>query len=196
MPGVRCHHYAGDYKMRGKRRGLILTALSVLAVFACASDTCAQTSASSASKVKAAAERFYRVHVANFGFPLEPDLKRLRPYLSPELHSLIANEIRRMWIWSAKNPDMKPPIQEDLFICNRYEEPQRFRVVGANVVGRRALVIVNFDYIADGKVIDSCLVEATFIRLKGRWLLDNVDWDETPDLRTLLSRKDYAAVPR
>jgi hypothetical protein len=158
-----------------------------------ASVSYAQTS--EARRVKSAAQAFYRMHVAHFGFPLEPDLKRLRPYLSPELNSLLANELRRMREWSLKNPDMKPPVMEDLFICNRYEKPQRFRIVEARPMGRRALVRAKFEYLENGQVIDSCEVEGTFIRLKGKWLLDNVDWDETPDLRTLLSRKDYALVP-
>ena len=181
-------------KMRIKRRALILLVLPVFIVVAYANVSEAQTSEN--REVKAAAKSFYRMHVANFGFPLEPDLKRLRPYLSPGLNALLANELRRMREWSAKNPDMKPPIQEDLFVCNRYEVPQRFQVLRAKLMGRKFLATVKFDYLEAGRVIDSCEVEATFIRLKGRWLLDNVDWDKTPDLRTMLSRGDYAVVPR
>ena len=176
--------------MRVNRHLLILIAIVIVQ----ASVSSAQTS--EVRRVKTAAKSFYRVHVAHLGFPLEPDLKRLRPYLSPELNSLLANEVRRMREWSAKNPDMKPPIIEDLFICNRYESPQRFRIISVNPMGRTALVKIKFEYVENGRMIDSCEVEATFIRLKGKWLLDNADWAETPDFRTLLSRKDYAVVPR
>jgi hypothetical protein len=135
------------------------------------------------------------MHVAHFGFPLEPDLKRLRPYLSPSLNTLLAGEVRRMRAWSAKNPDQKPPVIEDLFVCNRYEVPQRFGVEGAKARGRRAVATVSFEYVEGGAVVQRCTVEATFVRLRGRWLLDNVAWPGTTDLRTLLSRKVYETVP-
>lgn len=179
--------------MRVNKHPLTLAALLVLAITGQASLGRAQTS--DVRGAEAAARSFYRMHVTHFGFPLEPDLARLRPYLSRELNSLLANEVRRMREWSAKNPDMKPPVMDDLFVCNRYEKPQRFRIGGTKLVGRKALVRVKFEYLESGKMIDSCEVEATFVRLKGRWLLDNAAWDGTPDLRTLLSRKDYAVVP-
>jgi hypothetical protein len=176
--------------MKVNRHLLILVAVVIVQ----ASVSFAQTL--EVRRVKTAAQSFYRMHVAHFGFPLEPDLKRLRPYLSPELNSLLANEVRRMREWSAKNPDLKPPIAEDLFICNRYEVPQRFRITGVKPMGRTALVRIKFEYVENGRMIASCEAEATFIRLKVKWLLDNADWDETPDLRTLLSRKEYVVVPR
>jgi hypothetical protein len=180
--------------MRAKSYFLVLMVLSAIGAVVYARSSLAQTSES--RSVEAAAKAFYQMHVKHFGFPLEPDLKRLRPYLSPELNSLLANELRRMKEWSEKNPDMKPPVQEDLFVCNRYEVPQRFHIMRANPMGRKALVTVKFEYIASGKIIDSCEVEASFIRLNGKWLLDNADWEGTADLRTLLERKDYDVVPK
>lgn len=179
--------------MRGKFHVLVLVALSVIALGHSRPGS-AQTSETRG--VTAAANAFYRMHVAHFGFPLEADLKRLRPYLTPELNSLLANELRRMREWSEKNPDMKPPVQEDLFVCNRYEVPQRFSIMKARATGRTALVTLKFEYIAEGKVIDSCEVDATFIRLKREWLLDNTNWEGSADLRTLLLRKDYDVVPK
>jgi hypothetical protein len=179
--------------MRLKPPYLILLVLLVLVVHGSTNGGYAQTSQS--REVKAAATSFYRMHIAHFGFPLEDDLKRLNPSLSPELSSLLANELRRMREWSAKNPDQKPPVIEDLFVCNRYEAPQKFRVLGTKFSGGKALATVKFEYIEGGKVIASCEVEATFVRPNRKWLLDNADWEGTSDLRTLLSRKDYTVVP-
>lgn len=148
-----------------------------------------------ARRVTAAADSFYRMHIAHFGFPLEPDLKRLRPYLSPALNSLLANEVRRMRAWSKQNPDQKPPVIEDLFVCNRSEVPQRFSVEGVKVDKGKANATVKFEYVEGGAVVQTCDVDATFVRLKGKWLLDNVAWAGSADLRTLLSRKEYANVP-
>ena len=179
--------------MRVKIHFLVLMVLSVIAV-AHSVPSFAQTSETRGAT--AAAQSFYRMHVAHFGFPLEADLERLHPYLSPELKSLLEIELRRMKELSQKNTDMKPPVQEDLFVCNRYEVPHRFRIMRAKANGKKTLVTVKFEYIADGKVIDNCEVDATFIRLKREWLLDNTNWEGSTDLKTLLLRKDYDVVPK
>ena len=175
--------------MRSLKRPLLLLVL----LSASASHANAQTP--EARAVSAAADSFYRMHVAHFGFPLEPDLKRLRPYLSPALNSLLANEVRRMRVWSRRNPGEKPPVIEDLFVCNRDEVPQRFGVEGVKVERGRGHATVKFEYVEGGRVVQTCAVEATFVRLKRKWLLDNVSWPGSADLRRLLSRKDYAKVP-
>lgn len=176
-----------------KHSFVLLVLLSAAAVSHPNATSSARTS--EARRVTAAADAFYGMHVAHFGFPLEPDLKRLRPFLSPALNSLLANEVRRMREWSKQNPDLKPPVIEDLFVCNRYEVPQRFSVKGVKVEGRKARADVRFEYVEGGAVVQTCAVDATFVRLKGKWLLDNVSWAGSTDLRTLLSRKDYAGVP-
>lgn len=175
-----------------KLSSLLLALLFTAALYPNASS--AQTS--EARRVTAAANSFYRMHVAHFGFPLEPDLKRLRPYVSPALNSLLANEVRRMRAWSRRNPDLKPPVIEDLFVCNNADTPQKFSVEGVKVEGRRAHATVRFVYEEGGRVVQTCDVNATFLRLKRKWLLDNVAWPGSADLKTLLSRKDYENVPQ
>jgi hypothetical protein len=175
-----------------KRPSLLLVLFFISALHPHTSS--AQTS--EARRVTAAADSFYRMHAAHFGFPLEPDLKRLRPYVSPTLNALLAGEVRRMREWSKRNPDQKPPVIEDLFVCNRYDKPQKFSVEGVKVEGSRADATVKFVYEEGGRVVQTCDVDATFVRLRGRWLLDNVAWPGSADLRTLLSRRDYEKVPR
>ncbi len=179
--------------IRTGKHSAVLLALLLLAAFVLPNIVSAQTP--EARRVTSAADSFYRMHVAHFGFPLEPDLKRLRPYLSPSLNSLLRNEVLRMRAWSARNPDQKPPVIEDLFVCNRYEAPQRFGVEGTKIEGRKAVATVKFEYVEGGAVVQTCTTDATFVRLRGKWLLDNVAWPGSADLRTLLSRKDYEAVP-
>lgn len=170
---------------------LSLVLLSATAL--CPNAASAQTS--EARRVAAAADSFYRMHVAHFGFPLEPDLRRLRPYLSPALNSLLAREVRRMRAWSRQNPDQKPPVIEDLFVCNRSEAPRKFGVGGVKVDKGKGSATVRFEYVEGGAVVQTCNVDATFVRRRGKWLLDNVAWAGSADLRTLLSRKDYENVP-
>ena len=178
--------------MRSVKLSLIpLVLLSATAL--CPNASNAQTS--EARRVTAAADSFYRMHVAHFGFPLEPDLKRLRPYLSPALNSLLADEVRRMRVWSKQNPGQKPPVIEDLFVCNRDDKPQKFSVGGVKVDKAKANATVRFVYEEGGRVVQTCDVDAAFVRLGGKWLLDNVAWPGSADLRKILSRKDYANVP-
>lgn len=179
--------------MRSLKHSFALLVLLSAAAVLQPNASSAQTS--EARKVNAAADSFYRMHVAHFGFPLEPDLRRLRPYLSPPLNSLLANEVRRMRRWSKQHPDEKPPVIEDLFVCNRSEVPWRFSVEGVKVDKGKANATVKFEYAEGGAVAQTCTVDATFVRLKGRWLLDNVAWPGSADLRKILSRKDYANVP-
>jgi len=178
--------------MRSVKRPLILLALLSAAALL---PNAAPAQTSEARKVSAAADTFYRMHVAHFGFPVEPDLRRLRPYVSPSLNALLANEVRRMRAWSAKHRDEKPPVVEDLFVCNRYEVPRRFKVGGVKVDKGKADATVKFEWVEGGAVVQTCDVDATFVRRGRKWLLDNVAWPGSADLRTLLSRKDYEKVP-
>jgi hypothetical protein len=98
--------------------------------------------------------------------------------------------------WSEKNPNLKPPVIEDVFVCNHYEKPQNFQVLKTSDNGRGALATVRFNYIEKGKVVDKCSVDAKFIRVKGKWLLDNVIFEDDADLITLLSRQNYEVLPK
>lgn len=167
----------------------------ILLIFTFAGIGSAQNSGARNRQVKAAAESFYRIHVSHFGFTFESDLVRLRPYLSPNLSQLLKRELRRMTDWSKKNLNMKPPVIEDVFVCNHYEKPQNFRVIKTRLSGQNALATLRFNYIERGRVIDKCNVDAKFVRIRGKWLLDNVVFESGPDLITLLSRQNYEILP-
>jgi hypothetical protein len=167
----------------------------ILFIFTFAGIGSAQNSGARNRQVKAAAESFYRTHLSRFGFTFEPDIRRLRPYLSPNLSLLLKREVQRMRDWSVKNPNLKPPVIEDVFVCNHYEKPQNFRVLKTSGNGRDASATIKFNYIEKGKVVDKCNVDAKFVHIKGKWLLNNVIFESGPDLLTLLSRQDYHILP-
>ena len=146
-------------------------------------------------KAKAAAQTFYKKYLPMFGYPSESDLGKLRPHLSRNLSALIANERRRMRLWTAKNKDEKPPVIDDLFLCNHEEPATSFRVGEAVVTNKVAVVTTSFDYAEKGKVYATCQTKSSFIDENGKWLLDNIAFDEGVDLKTLLSREKYDELP-
>lgn len=143
-----------------------------------------------------AARAFYKKYLPLFGYPSASELQRLQPFLSGSLYSSIKYERERMKIWSAKNPDSKPPVIEDLFVCNHDEPPTGFRVGKANITSQTAVITVYFYYAENGKIYETCQTKSSLIRVNGKWLLDNVIFEEDADLKTLLSRKDYDVLPQ
>ena len=168
--------------------------LAIIFLIACSNAAFAQNSDN--QKAKAAAQTFYKKYLPTFGYPYESDLRKLRPLLSRNLYSLLANEVKRMRAWTAKNPNDKPPVIDDLFVCNHEEPAARFRVGDAVLDGKTAVVTTRFDYSEKGKVYETCKTKSSFVQTGGRWLLDNVAFDEDVDLKTLLSRKEYDVLPR
>lgn len=173
-------------------KSILLTIVIVLVVYG--NFAYAQTSDN--QKAKVAAKTFYKKYLPTFGYPSESDLRKLRSFLSPSLYSLLGNEIQRMRVWTAKNPDKKPPVIEDLFVCNHYERAARFRVGEANITGGTALITTYFDYTEKGKVFTTCKTESSFVKTNGKWMLNNIAFDDDVDLKTLLSRKEYDVLPK
>lgn len=171
---------------------LIISAIIIF--IACGGTSYAQNSDN--QRAKAAAQTFYEKYAPTFGYPYEPGLHKLRPLLSRDLYSLIGSEIRRMRLWTAKNPQEKPPVIDDLFICNHEEPAASFRVGEAIIKNKTAVVTTYFDYSEKGKVYATCKTESSFVQKGGRWLLDNIAFDEGVDLKTLLSRKKYDVLPQ
>jgi hypothetical protein len=174
---------------------LFMVALVLAAIAPNTRPTDAQSNSHMASKAKTAAANFFRKDLSIYGFSINPHMKELRPYFSPRFYSLLRYELRRRDAWVAKNPDMVPPVLEDFFVCNHRERPARFRIGRASVRGRRARVVVHFDYWDGDTYVEDCKSQAALILVKGRWLLDNVFFDDEADLRKLFSRKDYISPP-
>ncbi len=166
----------------------------IVVLILCGSAVYAQTS--DEQKAQAAAQTFYKKYLPMFGYPSESGLRNLRPLLSQNLSELIANELRRMRVWSAKNKDEKPPVIDDLFLCNHEEPATNFRVGEAVVTNGTAIITINFDYAEKGKVYATCRTKSSFVNKNGKWLLDNIAFDEGVDLKTLLSRKEYDVLPQ
>lgn len=156
----------------------------------------AQSSAASEKSIEAVAHAFYNKYLPQFGYPTAAELNTLHPLLIESLYSSLNYERKRMKIWSAKNSEEKPPIIEDLFVCNHDEPPARFRTGKITVKKQTASAIVQFDYTEDNKIYTTCQTELSLIRVKGKWLINNIIFEEGADLKTLLSRKDYEVLPR
>lgn len=177
------------------RKPQLLTVLIATLIFLNPSAS-AQSSNSDTLQVKKAASHFFREYLQHFDYPFGNERKQLNRYLSPRLRRLIRYELQRLNAWSAKNPDLKPPVVEDLFTCNHYEPPQGFRVGKASVNKNQVSVVIRFEYTQQGKIVDRCKVSTVYINFRGRWLLDNVKFDKGVDLITLLSRKEYTVLPK
>ncbi len=181
--------------MSNRKQRLILMAVMAI-LFLMSLSASAQSSGSDDVKVKNAASQFFREYLRNFDYPFGNERKQLSRYLSPRLIKLIRYELQRMKAWSAKNPDLKPPVVEDLFTCNHYEPPHAFHVGKPAVRTDRGTAVIGFAYAEQGKIIDRCKVIGIFINHHGRWLLDNVRFDKDVDLIKLLSRKEYTVLPK
>jgi len=176
------------------KKTLFITALVIFQIAFCAENYAQKARGEKA--VKATAKIFYKKYLPLFGYPSVASLRRLRPFLSGSLYSSIKYERERMKLWSAKNPGEKPPVIEDLFVCDHYEPPARFRTGIAEITPPRdAAVTVYFDYFEKGKMLATCQTKLVFIRSNGRWLLDNIVFEKGADLRTLLAREDYETLP-
>jgi hypothetical protein len=174
---------------------LLLLALVLVTIAPDARPIYAQSNSHSPKRAKTVAANFFRKDLSIYGFSIDPHMKELRPYFSPRFYSLLRYELRRRDAWVAKNPDMVPPVLEDFFVCNHRERPARFRIGGASVRGSRARVTVHFDYWDGSRYVEDCKSQASLVLVKGRWLLDNVFFDDEADLRKVFSRKDYVSPP-
>jgi hypothetical protein len=143
---------------------------------------------------RAAAAGFYRVWLPDRSV-FEADLTAIQPYVSPRLYSLLRFEFQRRDKWGQENPDLKPPLSGDFFLCYNGERPSGFHVGTTRAARFGAIVEVRLDWVEENKVWHRCKVKAYLIRMNGRWLLDNVFYYHDVDLKTLLSRKEYTVIP-
>ena len=174
---------------------ILFTMVLILVQIAFFSTVYAQKSVRSEESVKVDADAFYKTYLPQFGYPSAAELQKLRPFLSESLYSSLSYERERMKIWTAKHPGEKPPVSEDLFVCNHDEPPAKFWMGEITVNGQTALAIVYFDYVEKGKIYETCQTKSALVREGGKWLLDNVFFEEGADLKSLLSRKDYEVLP-
>jgi hypothetical protein len=181
--------------MRGSRRKYFRVFIFLCGISGIGGRNCLAQTGENQAGARAAAATFYRKYLPHFGLPSGPDLKALHPYLSPRLYALLRFENQRLDSWAAQNPDLKPPIVSDLFTCNSYEHPQRFKVGTARAIGSGVAVDVRFELDWHNRVVQRCKVTPYFVFLKGKWLLDDVFYYQDVDLKTLLSRKDYWGLP-
>ncbi len=145
---------------------------------------------------EAAVEAFYRFHFArrDLMYLCRESVARERAWLTPKLHRLLVHELDRYDEAAAANggpQSYKPFVAGDVFTHS--EEPaDAFRVAGAERTGETARVRVFASWSKDSSDGARELgMRVVVVRVGGRWLVDNVLYDDGDDLVDLLSRPDY-----
>jgi hypothetical protein len=145
---------------------------------------------------EAAVEAFYRFHFAkrDLMYLCRESVARERQWLTPKLHRLLVYELDRFDKAAAANggpQNYKPFIAGDVFTHS--EGPaDAFRVAGAERAGQTARVRVFASWSAESEDGARELgMTVVVVRVGGRWLVDNVLYDDGDDLVDLLSRPDY-----
>ena len=145
---------------------------------------------------EAAVEAFYRFHFAkrDLMYLCRESVARERAWLTPKLHDLLVHELDRYDVAAAANggpQNYKPFIAGDVFTHS--EGPaDTFRVGGAERSGQTARVRVVAVWSEDSE--DGARevgMTVVVVRVRGKWLVDNVLYDDGDDLVDLLSRPDY-----
>jgi hypothetical protein len=139
------------------------------------------TSAYGAPKVispESVVTKFYKYHFSH-DMAFTPDsLKRRSAWLTPELL-----EACRVYFAVPENPDEPPYIEGDPFTGSQ-EYPNRYSVGKGVISETSARVPVIFTWKEDGH---STKGEVVLNNLKGKWLIDDVEFPDQDSVRKLLS---------
>ena len=140
-------------------------------------------------------EAFYRFHFErrDLMYHCRESVARERRWLTPRLHKLLVYELDRYDRAAAANggpQNYKPFIAGDVFTHS--EEPaDAFRVEGAETTGATAKVRVVASWRESSDGPREVEITVVLARERGRWLIDNLLFDDGDDLVDLLSRPDY-----
>lgn len=157
------------------------------------------TAAQRASSPVAAAKTFYHFERARSDAFTRRGVAARKPYLSPELYSLFQKELRREDEYLKKNPTDKPYFG-DGFPFQPYDEAckvgrrslhKTLKIDPAFEKGDRAAVTATFAFPAPCKDPDATTYTIGLVKVRGRWLIDDVNFGEDRSLKQDLNRKDY-----
>ena len=122
-----------------------------------------------------------------------------RGWFSNELYKLFLNEIKREAAYLKKNPTDKPYFG-DGFPFQPYDEAckvgrrslhKTLKIDPAFEKGDRAAVTATFAFPAPCKDPDATTYTIGLVKVRGRWLIDDVNFGEDRSLKQDLNRKDY-----
>lgn len=113
------------------------------------------------------------------GLPTAAQLKRLKPYLAPELVQAFKHASAEQEAFMRKNPDEKPPFIEGDLFSSLFEGVTTWKLDTAQIIGSKAEVPVQLSYSSDGQTSrwnDTLVLRknpegwvVTDIRMGGQW---------------------------
>ena len=122
--------------------------------------------------------KFYKYHFSHDMAFTQDTLKHRSGWLTPDLL-----EACRVYFAVPENPDEPPYIEGDPFTGSQ-EYPNRYSVGKGNITEKTAKVPVIFTWKEDGH---STKGEVVLKNLKGKWLIDDVEFPDQDSVRKLLS---------
>ena len=167
----------------------------VLMAFAILSVTAAGQSASPASAVNV----FYKYDRSHSQIFNRRNIDARKQWFSPELYSLFQYELKREAEYLKKNPTDKPyfgdglPFQPYDETCTTSGKTLHKSLVvkPAFQKGNRAAVTATFAFPKPCKDPDTTTYTIGLIKIKGAWVLDDVNYGEDTSLKERLKRKEY-----
>jgi len=112
------------------------------------------------------------------GLPNPEQMKRLSPFLSPNLQELIRRASKAQEEFIAKYPEEKPPLIEGDLFSSLFEGPTSFEITKTEIKTSRANVLVKFIYVDSRPRFGSTTWNDRYILVKddSRWLIDDVEY--------------------
>ena len=141
-----------------------------------------------ADPASSAVRAFYRFHFAHNKAFTARNVRQRQPWLTPELHKLLLDELKREAEESKAHPDEAPYFEGDPFTDSQ-EPPDSFRVGKSDVNGDRAKVPVTLLWSARtsrGRDKRDIVIELS--RAGNRWLVNDVINSDGKRLRDELKR--------
>lgn len=122
-----------------------------------------------------------------------------KAWFSPELYSLFQNELKREAAYLRKNPTDKPyfgdglPFQpyDETCKAGRRVLHKSLKIEPAFQKGTRAAVTAAFAFPKPCAEPDTTTYTIGLIRIKGNWVIDDVNYGEDRTLKQDLKRKEY-----
>jgi hypothetical protein len=134
----------------------------------------------------AAVRGFLRGYLRHQGFPWNP-CPECQRFLTLALRKRFAQYAERSVSWSQANPGLKPPFEEEFFNCGHNDPVSGYKIGGARRYrdGIRVHVLNMFGDRYQHRW--SCWATMVVVKRGTVWQIDNVEFSDLPDLRTVLS---------
>jgi hypothetical protein len=141
--------------------------------------------ASAASAIRS----FYAFHLAHNKDFTAANVRRRRPWLTPEFYGLFLKELKRQAEYSKTHPDEAPDFEGDPFTDSQ-EYPDSFRVGTVVTNGNRAKATLALNWSAKtSRGVDSRSLTVEMIKAGAGWLINDIVSSDGASLRNDLKKK-------